>query len=51
MYHIYMADNPDKSAREEKEAYSTKEKAPCVEGVYQETKEVEKNSKVDHKQK
>jgi hypothetical protein len=37
--------------RGEKEADSTKAKAPCVEGVYQETHEVEKNSKVGDKQK
>jgi hypothetical protein len=37
--------------RGEKEADSTKAKAPCVEGVSQETQEVEKNSKVGDKQK
>jgi hypothetical protein len=36
---------------EEKEADSTKAKAPCVKDVSQETQEIGKNSKVDDKQK
>jgi hypothetical protein len=36
--------------RGEKEAYSTKGKAPCIEGVSQETQEVDKSSKLGDKQ-
>jgi hypothetical protein len=43
--------NESRQRGEEKEVGSTKAKAPCVEGVSQETQEVDKNSKVDDKQK
>jgi hypothetical protein len=43
--------NESRQRGEEKEANSTKAKAPCVKGVSQETQEVDKNSLVYDKQK